>query len=161
MRIFGRVVITALCVVGLIGASTIPTFADEKGNLTDFSSMTAISVGGMVVRGITGGGVPWAITSGTGTVSQRGAVDVTVKGLVIPSFGGINPIANFEATVSCLTPDGIMNVSTGAFAATKPGGDSHITATVDLPRPCKDPIVFVGAFPSGHWFAMSNPDSQP
>jgi len=45
MRIFGRVVIAALCVAGLIGASAIPTFADEKGNLTDFSSMTAIPVG--------------------------------------------------------------------------------------------------------------------
>ncbi len=161
MRIFGRVVITALCVAGLIGASAIPTFADEKGNLTDFSSMTAIPVGGMVVRGITGGGLPWAIKSGTGTVSQQGRVDVTVKGLVIPSLGGINPIGMFEATVSCLTPDGIVNVSTGGFAASKPGGDSHITATVDLPRPCKDPIVFVGVFPSGRWFAMSNPDAQP
>jgi len=160
MRIFGRVVITAVCVGGLIAASAVPTFADEKGNLTDFSSMTAIPVGGMVVRGITGGGLPWAITSGTGTVSQQGVVDVNVKGLVIPSLGGINPIGTFEATVSCLTPDGIVNVSTGGFAASK-AGDSHITATVDLPRPCKDPIVFVGVFPSGRWFAMSSPDAQP
>jgi hypothetical protein len=116
MRIFGRALITALCVAGVVAASAVPTFADEKGNLTDFSSMTAISVGGTVVRGITGGGLPWAITSGTGTV-------------------------RFDATV--------------------PGGNSHITATVDLPRPCIHPIVFVGVFPSGRWFAMSNPDAQP
>jgi len=161
MRFLGRWFVTLVCVIGLLAAGAAPAFADEKGNLTDFSSMTAIPVGGMVVRGITGGGVPWEITSGTGTVSQRGAVDVTVKGLVIPSLGGINPIGTFEATVSCLTPDGIVNVSTGGFAATKPGGDSHISATIDLPRPCKDPIVFVGVFPSGRWFAMSNPDSQP
>jgi hypothetical protein len=160
MRIFGRVVITALCVAGLIGASAIPTFADEKGNLTDFSSMTAIPVGGMVVRDIKGGAVPWVITSGTGTVSQRGVVDVTVTGLVLKATG-TNPIGSFEATVSCLTPDGIVNVSTGRFDASVPGGNSHITATVDLPRPCKDPIVFVGVFPSGRWFAMSNPDAQP
>src|SRR5260370_22742271 len=112
MRIFGRVVVTAFCVGGLIAASAVPTFADEKGNLTDFSSMTAIPVGGMVVRGIVGGGFPWAIASGTGTVSQQGVVDVTVKGLVIPLLGGINPIASFESTVSCLTPDGIVNCST-------------------------------------------------
>jgi hypothetical protein len=160
MRIFGRVIITALCVAGLIGASAIPTFADEKGNLTDFSSMTAIAVKNTVVRGITGGGVPWAITSGTGTVSQKGVVDVTVKGLVIPSLGGINPIPKFEATVSCVTPDGITNRSTGGFDANM-AGDSHIHATIDLPRPCKDPIVFVALFPTGRWFAMSNPDSQP
>src|SRR6266851_6704176 len=160
MRMFGRVLVTAITVLGLLGAGAAPAFADEKGNLTDFSSMTAIPVGGLVVRNIPGGGLPWAITSGTGTVSQQGAVDVTVKGLVIPSIGGINPIGSFEATVSCLTPDGVVNVSTGGFAASK-AGNSHITATVDLPRPCKDPILFVGVFPSGRWFAMSNPDAQP
>jgi hypothetical protein len=160
MRIFGRVVITALCVAGLIGASAVPTFADEKGNLTDFSSMTAIAVKNTVVRGIVGGGFPWAISAGTGTVSQRGDVDVTVKGLVIPALGGINPVKKFEATVSCITPDGISNVSTGGFDASM-AGDSHIHATIDLPRPCKDPIVFVALFPAGRWFAMSNPDAQP
>src|SRR5258706_15039420 len=115
MRIFGRVVVIALCAVGLIAASAVPTFADEKGNLTDFSSMTGIPVGGMVVRGITGGGLPWTIASGTGTVSQQGVVDVTVNGLVIRSFRGINPIGALKATVSCLTPDGVVNVSTGGF----------------------------------------------
>jgi hypothetical protein len=161
MRMFGRLLVTAITVLGLLGASAAPTFADEKGNLTDFSSMTAIPVGGQVVRGITGGGLPWAITSGTGTVSQRGVVDVSVTGLVIPSLGGINPIAKFEATVSCLNADGVPNnVSTGGFDASR-SGNSHIQATVDIPRPCKDPIVFVSLFPAGRWFAMSNPDQQP
>jgi hypothetical protein len=160
MRMFGRILVTGVTVLGLVGASAVPAFADEGGNLTDFSSMTAIPVAGQVVRGITGGGVPWKITSGTGTVSQQGVVDVTVTGLVLKPTG-INPIPFFEATVSCLTPDGTVNVMTGGFAATVPGGNSHIHATVDLPRPCKDPIVFVGISPAGRWFAMSNPDSQP
>jgi hypothetical protein len=160
MRIFGRVLVTAITVLGLLGASAAPAFADEKGNLTDFSSMTAIPVGGMVVRNIPGGGVPWVIRSGTGTVSQHGVVDVTVTGLVIPSAGGINPVAKFEAIVSCLNSDGVPNnVPTGGFDASR-SGNSHIHATVDLPRPCKDPIVFVALFPAGRWFAMSNPDSQ-
>ncbi len=160
MRMFGRVLVTAITVLGLLGASAAPALADEKGNLTDFSSMTAIAVGGTVARGITGGGLPWKITSGTGTVSQQGVVDVTVTGLVIPSLGGINPAPKFEATVSCLTPDGVANVSTGSADAS-PSGNSHIRAAVDLPRPCKDPIVFVANFPAGRWFAKSNPDSQP
>jgi hypothetical protein len=160
MRMFGRLLVTAITVLGLLGASAAPTFADEKGNLTDFSSMTAIAVKNTVVRGIPGGGAPWVITSGTGTVSQQGVVDVTVTGLVLKPTG-INPIPFFEATVSCVTPDGVANVMTGGFAATVPGGNSHIHATVDLPRPCKDPIVFVGISPAGRWFAMSNPDSQP
>lgn len=163
MRIFGRVLVTAVSVLGLLGASAAPAFADEKGNLTDFSSMTAIPVGGQVVRGIIGGGVPWVITSGTGTVSQQGVVDVTVTGLVLKATG-TNPIPSFEAIVSCLNTDGVpVNVPTTGFPAstTPPEGNSHIHATVDLPRPCKDPIVFVGISPAGRWFAMSNPDSQP
>ena len=100
------------------------------------------------------------IASGTGTVSLQGAVDVTVAGLVIPALGGINPVHFFEATVSCITPEGVANVSTGGFPANL-AGDSHIAATVDLPRPCTDPIIFVGVPPSGRWFAMSNPDTQP
>lgn len=161
MHTSGRMLASGICAAALIATGAAPTLADEKGNLTDFSSMTAISVPGMVVRGIPGGGLPWAITAGTGAVSQQGAVDVTVIGLVIPALGGINPVPLFEATVSCLTPSGVANVSTGAFPATVPGGNSHITATVDLPRPCKHPIVFVGIFPSGRWFAMSNPDARP
>jgi hypothetical protein len=163
MRIFGRVLVTAITVLGLLGASAAPAFADEKGNLTDFSTMTAIAVKNTVVRGIPGGGAPWVITSGTGTVSQRGVVDVAVTGLVLKG-SGTNPIGSFEAIVSCLNSDGVpVNVPTAGFPATTtpPEGNSHIHATVDLPRPCKDPIVFVGISPAGRWFAMSNPDSQP
>jgi hypothetical protein len=163
MRMFGRVLVTAITVLGLLGASAAPALADEKGNLTDFSSMTPVTgaaVGTFNDRGIKGGGLPWVISTGTGTVSQQGVVDVTVTGLVIPALGGTNPAPKFEATVSCLTPDGVANVSTGSADAS-PSGNSHIRATVDLPRPCKDPIIFVANFPAGRWFAMSNPDSQP
>jgi len=164
MRIFGRVVVTVLCVGGLIAASAVPTFADEKGNLTDFSSMTPVTggaVGTINDRGIKGGGLPWVISSGSGTVGHDGTVDVTVSGLIIvvPPVNGKNPVGLFKATVSCLTPTGVVNVSTGtAFASST--GDSHIHGTVDLPHPCKAPIIFVAA-PSGQWFAMSNPDAQP
>ena len=48
MRIFGRLLVTAITVLGLLGASAAPTFADEKGNLADFSSMTAIPVAGQL-----------------------------------------------------------------------------------------------------------------
>jgi hypothetical protein len=136
--------------------------ADEGGNLTDFSSMTPVTgtaVGAVNDRGIKGGGLPWAITSGTGTVSQQGKVDVTVTGLVIPVLGNKNPVASFKAIVSCLGPTGVVNVSTGTVPANS-AGDAHIQAVIDLPRPCKKPIIFVTA-PTGQWFAKSNPDTQP
>jgi hypothetical protein len=164
MRMFGRLLATAICVAGLVAASAAPTLADEKGNLTDFSSMTPVTggaVGAINDRGIKGGGLPWVITSGTGTVSLQGAVDVTVTGLIIvvPPVNGRNPVPFLKATVSCITPDGVVNVSTANFPASM-AGDSHIHAVIDLPRPCKQPIIFVAA-PAGQWFAMSNPDMQP
>jgi hypothetical protein len=162
MRLFARVLVPAIGALGLLAASAASAGADEGGNLTDFSSMTPVTgaaVGTVNDRGIKGGGLPWVITSGTGTVSLQGDVDVTVTGLVIPVLGNRNPVPFFKATVSCLGPSGVVNVSTGNFPATL-AGNAHIQAVIDLPRPCKQPIIFVAA-PTGQWFAESNPDTQP
>jgi hypothetical protein len=159
---FVRTLITAIGAIGLLAAFAVPAAADEGGNLTDFSTMTPVTgtaVGTVNDRGIKGGGLPWAITSGSGTVSHRGMVDVTVTGLVIPVLGNRNPVAFFKATVSCLGPSGVTNVSTGNFAASA-AGNAHIQDTIDLPHPCKQPIIFIAA-PTGQWFAESNPDMQP
>jgi hypothetical protein len=121
--------------------------------------VTGSAVGAVNDRGITGGGLPWVISAGSGTVSQQGMIDVTVTGLVIPRLGNTNPVPLFKATLSCLGPGGVTNVSTGTFAAS-PAGVSHIQAVIDLPHPCKQPIIFVAA-QAGQWFAESNPDTQP
>ena len=162
MRLFARILVPTIGAVGLLVASAAASMADEGGNLTDFSSMTPVTgsaVGAVNDRGIKGGGLPWVITSGTGTVSLQGEVDVTVTGLVIPKLGNKNPVPFFKATVSCLGPEGVVNVSTRNFPASSTG-DSHVQDVIALPRPCKQPIIFVAA-PTGQWFAESNPDSQP
>jgi hypothetical protein len=159
---FVRTLTIAIGALGLLAASAVPAAADEGGNLTDFSTMTPVTgsaVGTVNDRGIRGGGLPWVITSGSGTVSHKGVVDVTVTGLVIPVLGNKNPVPLFKATVSCLGPTGVTNVSTGTFPASA-AGNAHIQATIDLPHPCKQPIIFVAA-PTGQWFAESNPDTQP
>lgn len=134
----------------------------SESRLIQFDSMTPITgsaVGAVNDRGITGGGLPWAITSGTGAVDRQGHLSVSVTGLVLPAVNNTTgPIKQFSATVSCLTPHGVANVTTGLFATT-PTGDSTIVATVDLPHPCKSPEVFVGTTrPTGQfiWFAVSN-----
>jgi hypothetical protein len=66
-------------------------------------------------------------------------------------------VTAFKVIVSCLTPNGVVNVST-ATAPADAAGDSHITGTVALPHPCQRPIVFVTSG-GGSWFAMSNPRS--
>lgn len=149
--------------VALVGAASLVVgsaavaSAHQSPDLVSFDSMTPVTgsaVGTVNDRGIVGGGKPWVITSGSGEVDRDGTVHVTVTGLVIPVLGNINPLPAFGATVSCVTPHGIVNLRTGIAPAT-PAGNATIDGSVTLPHPCLNPIVFVTS-PTGAWFAMSN-----
>lgn len=158
-----RIVVAAVGALSLAGATGASVSAHDGGRLLEFDSMTPVTgaaVGAVNDRGIKGGGLPWVITSGHGTVARNGEVSVTVTGLIIvvPPVNGHNPIPMLKATVSCLTPHGVVNVSTAPAPATAEG-DSTITGIVTLPHPCKDPILFVAA-PTGQWFAMSNSEED-
>jgi hypothetical protein len=62
------------------------------------------------IRGISGGGLPWTLTSGRGELSTTGHLELSVEGLVLAGTLS-NPIAAFRATVSCLAADGsVQNV---------------------------------------------------
>jgi hypothetical protein len=163
MANFRRLLVAVIGAVSLVGAGTVSVAAHDGGTLVEFDSMTPVTgaaVGAVNDRGITGGGKAWAITSGSGEVDRQGNVEVQVTGLIIPALGK-NPLGSFRATVSCVTPHGVMNVTTDPATTTGASGDAMIRAKVALPHPCKDPIVFVvngTASASGGfaWFAMSN-----
>ena len=114
------------------------------------------------IRGINGGGLPWMITSGSGTLKTNGELEVEVEGLVLAAgpLAGSNPISSFRAIVSCLKSDAtIDNVTTDAFPATtgpasSGGGNASIEANLTLPQPCIAPIVFVTS-PGRAWFATT------
>jgi hypothetical protein len=125
------------------------------------------------IRGVNGGGLPWVINSGRGELSSNGALEVSVRGLVLDpkdpqvianGLAGQNPIPQFKVIVSCQTLDAngaaaVVNVTTAAFTATtglasKGGGNAHIETHVSLPRPCIAPIIFV-TNPAGAWFAAN------
>ncbi len=118
------------------------------------------------IRMVPGGGLPWIITAGTGSLARDGHVLIHVRGLVLADqapvpagLQGTNPIHDFEAIVSCQTigADGtatITNVSTGQFPASA-AGNADINATVKLPQPCIAPIVFVFGAPNVGWFAAT------
>ncbi len=98
----------------------------------------------------------------TKTTEFLGLVSFALSLMVLISVATYNPadpVPFFKATVSCLGPEGVVNVSTSNFP-TSSAGNAHIQAVIDLPRPCKQPIIFVVA-PTGQWFAESNPDTQP
>lgn len=168
MRRFRQLLVAAVGAVSLVGAAGVSAAAGEGNTLVEFDSMTPVTgsaVGAVNDRGIKGGGLPWAITSGSGELDHQGNLEVQVTGLIIPVLTPPhNPIGAFSAAVSCLTPGGtVTNVTTGSFA-TGPSGDVTITATVALPHPCKDAEVFVGfTNPSTGafaWFAESNAEGD-
>ncbi len=163
MGYFRKLLVGAIGAVSLVGAGSVSVGAHDAGTLIEFDSMTPVTgtaVGTMNDRGITGGGKAWVIKAGRGEVDLNGNVRVRVRGLVIPvaPFNGTNPIGSFKATVSCLTPGGVVNVSTALFAATTTG-NSMIRGSVALPSHCKAPEIFVGNA-GGAWFAMSNSEED-
>jgi hypothetical protein len=114
------------------------------------------------IRGINGGGLPWAIGSGYGELKPSGKLEINVRGLVLAAGSNVgkNPIPNFRAIVSCLTSNGgVVNVTTDLFpatlgAASDGGGNANIEANLALPQPCIAPIIFVTS-PNGAWFATT------
>jgi hypothetical protein len=160
---FLKLLVGVVSAFGLVAAGSASALAHDDHTILQFSSMTPVTgaaLGPAVNdRGLIGGGKAWAIASGSGTVSRGGDVMVSVTGLVIPELGNINPVAKFKVIVSCITQHHvIVNVSTGLFDATA-AGDSTITDSVALPRPCVHPLVFVTS-PGGAWFAESNPSED-
>lgn len=141
----------------------------DPGTILRFDTMAPVTgpyVGGAnPVRGLAGGGLPWMIDGGSGSLSRDGRLVVRVRDLVLANrapvpaaLRGTNPVPQFKAIVSCQTiaSNGaatVSNVSTGGFAASKEG-DSLIRATLQLPHPCIAPIVFVTS-PGGAWFAAT------
>jgi hypothetical protein len=160
----GAVVAGLVSVLGVTASATA-----DPGTIVKFDSMTPVTgpyVGAAnPIRGVPGGGLPWMITSATGSLKSDGHLIVQVRGLVLadqdpvpPALQGTNPVPDFRAIVSCQSIGAgdtatVSNVSTDPFPASG-AGNSTIKATVSLPHPCIAPIVFVTS-PGGAWFAAT------
>jgi hypothetical protein len=164
MARFGKVVVAAMSAMTLVAAGAATVLAHDRHTILEFDAMRPVvgaQVGTVNHRGLTGGGLPWAIKSARGEVDKDGHVQVKVRGLVIPvaPFNGTNPVPFFKAVVSCVTAPGVFaNVSTGMFPADS-AGNSMIDDTVTLPSVCKHPVVFVTS-PTGSWFSKTNSNAD-
>jgi hypothetical protein len=154
--------------VPILGATS--SASADPGTILKFNVMTPVTgpyVGtSNPIRTVPGGGLPWIITAGTGSLTKDGHVLIHVRGLVLadrppvpPNLQGTNPIPHFVAIVSCQTIGAggtatITNVSSGQFPAST-AGNADINATVKLPQPCIAPIVFVFGAPNVGWFAAT------
>jgi hypothetical protein len=148
-------------------------FVEDSGRAFIMKFDTLTSVAGLAegpastVRGIPGGGLPWVVETGSGSLSRDGHLQVRIRGLVLASdppvprsLRGRNPFPAFRVVVSCLSigPDGtavISNVSTGDFEANS-CGNSDIDARLTPPPHCTEPILLVTG-PSGvdRWLAVT------
>lgn len=170
-----RWVLTALGGAALVSAAAVQgvAAAADPGPATvlKFDTMTPVTgpyVGtANPVRGVPGGGLPWVLTAGTGSLKGNGHLLVRVRGLVLasqapvpPALQGTNPFPDFRAVVSCQSigagnTAAVTNVFTGDFKASSTG-NSRIDARISLPKPCIAPIVFVtGPTGVGVWFAVT------
>lgn len=155
--------------LGLAGALALQTAAagSDGQDVLKFDVMTPVvepfTGSAHPVRGVSGGGLPWQLERAHGKLRSDGRLNVKVEGLVLAqrdpvpaNVQGTNPIPQFRAIVSCLTPDSPdtgENVTTDPVPAS-PSGDARIDTRVDLPEPCIAPIVFVTS-PTGAWFATT------
>jgi hypothetical protein len=161
----------ALIGLVLVAALVVPALGSggsDGRKILDFDAMAGVTGpftgSANPIRGVPGGGLPWEIDRGKGTLRADGRLRVEVEGLVLArrdpvpaNLQGTNPIPMFKAIMSCLTVSGgaaiTSNVETGLVPATTTG-DAEIEATVNLPSPCFAPIVFVTS-PTGAWFAVT------
>lgn len=130
---------------------------DNVRNVLKFDSMTPISgnlVGTDAIRGVPGGGLPWAVESARGRLDENGKLKLKVTGLVLAD-SGTNPAPTFRGLVSCIGDDGTeaAPVATADFP-TDVDGNVIIEETLSFSGPCLAPIVFV-AGPEGQWFAVT------
>ena len=145
------------------------TSAGAKGpKILKFDTMVGVPAGltgtqsQIPLRGISGGGIPWAVADASGELRANGHLEISVQGLVLAAGAnaGTNPVGVFRGLVSCLNSDGtVTNVPTGPFTATTGpasagGGNAEIEADVALPQPCIAPIIFV-TNNNGDWFAAT------
>lgn len=153
-----------MMVLALLVLVTVGVAQTDDSTVLEFASMASVT-GPFVgtanpIRGVSGGGLPWRISTGQGELKSSGELEVHVRGLVLAAgpLTGTNPISNFRAIVSCQSIDGtgnpsVVNISTDNFPATSTG-DSDIEGTVEITNPCFAPIVFVTS-PTGRWFAIT------
>jgi hypothetical protein len=154
-----------------VAASVSTSAAADQPTILEFNTMTGVprpyTGATNPIRNLSGGGLPWVIKFAQGELKANGKLEVTVRGLVLDpkdpdviarGIGGTNPSPTFMAIVSCLSKDTggnpvTTNVSTAQFPASKTG-NAKIEASIQLPKPCIAPIIFITS-PTGAWFAAN------
>ena len=165
MKKLALVFLSALLFLSAFFAGSATSATAKELKILEFDTMVGVpaaltrDASQAPLRGISGGGVPWVLTSAHGELKASGKLEIEVQGLVLATTLS-NPAAVFRAIVSCVKSDGtFQNILTEAFPATTGlasagGGNANIETMVALPQPCIAPIIFV-TNNNGAWFATT------
>ena len=162
------VTLSMILILSVLFASSASPVGAKGPKVLKFNSMVGVPAGltgtqsQAVLRGISGGGLPWVIGEASGELRANGHLKISVQGLVLAAGAntGSNPAATFRGLVSCVTSDGsVENILTDPFPATTGlasagGGNAEIVADLAIPQPCIAPIIFV-TNANGSWFAAT------
>jgi hypothetical protein len=168
MKKFWLVTLSVFMFLSAFFAGSVSSATAKESKILEFDTMVGVPAGltgpqsAPVLRGINGGGLPWALTSAHGELKSSGKLEIEVQGLVLAAGAntGSNPSAVFRGLVSCLGSDGsVQNILTEPFPATtgpatSGGGNAKIETMITLPQPCIAPIIFV-TNNNGAWFAAT------
>jgi hypothetical protein len=142
----------ALAALGALAFGSVASTTAGGPRVLD-ARMAGIPTGGLVLHGLTGGGVPWSLEEGRATLSADGRLRVEVQGLVVAA-SGTNPIANGRAILTCSS----VAAASSPIVPFSPAGDAEVNAVLSLPSSCLAPAVFfVGVTATGaeRWFAVT------
>ena len=132
---------------------TAVAFADDGGGLFQ-PGLMGIGVPGEVVRGVTGGGLPW-VAKGEMELDRSGQLRAEVRGLLLAAganAGTTGPVTMVSASLTC---EGAGVVATTKAFPLNGAGNADIRDTVTAPASCLGPIVLIRAGTTGPWLAAT------
>lgn len=140
-----KVVLVLVAAAALVFALAASGSSREDGNgETLLSASLAPSVPtDPAFHGISPGGVPWVLSSGSVRIKADGEVDLRLRGLVIPALGTAGPVTTVSASLLCGANAQAGPTATTGSVPLSPSGDARIDETVTLPATCLAPIVVV------------------
>ncbi len=94
--------------------------------------------------GAAAGGAPWVLRFGEASLRSNGRLDVSIRGLVIPTgpfAGTAGPVTTVEASLYC--GENSTPVATSAAVSISIHGNAHISARFTLPTKCLIPALLI------------------
>jgi hypothetical protein len=148
----------AMAVTALGDPGNGPGSHGEHGNRTVLKTSLVPSVpSDPTLLGAMAGAVPWALRSSEARLRSDGALEVRIRGLLIPSgmfAGTTGPVSTVSASLYCGGNSTAVGTS-GSFPISTVG-DARIVASFTLPAKCQIPALLIHPNGAGATYIASS-----